>query len=103
MPEARITLSQAVVYMCQSPKSNSVYNAINSALSYVQDRPTIEVPNPLRNTHPEKKNYKYPHNFEGHWIEQEYGAQRGQFYKNTNQGHEKAMNEFHQNFTKPKN
>lgn len=102
MPEARITLSQAVVYLCQSPKSNSVYNAINSALSYVKERPTIEVPNHLRNSHPEKKNYLYPHSYPNHWIAQNYGAQKGQFYERTNQGHEKAMSEFHQKFTKGK-
>lgn len=103
MPEARITLSHAVVYLCQSPKSNSVYNAINSALSYVKERPTIEVPNPLKNTHPEKQNYKYPHSYENHWVEQNYGARKGEFYESSKQGHEKAMSEFHQNFTKPKN
>ncbi|MFP5385272.1 MAG: replication-associated recombination protein A [Bacteriovoracia bacterium] len=72
MPEARITLSHATVFMALSPKSNSAYKAVDAALTYVKENPTIEVPGHLSNVSPEKKNYKYPHSYPGNWVEQKY-------------------------------
>lgn len=72
MPEARITLSHATVFMALSPKSNSVYLAIDAALQHVKENPTIEVPGHLSNVSPEKKNYKYPHSYPGNWVAQNY-------------------------------
>lgn len=72
MPEARITLSHATIFLALSPKSNSAYEAINKALSCVKNNPTLEVPAPLSNVGPEKKNYKYPHAYPLHWVEQRY-------------------------------
>lgn len=72
MPEARIILSQATTYLAKAPKSNSSYMAINKALDFVKNNPTIEVPTHLRNNHPDKANYKYPHSYKHHWVEQNY-------------------------------
>jgi putative ATPase len=52
MPEGRIPLAQAVVYLCESPKSNSVYNAIASALDMVRGRRAYEVPEDIRDSSP---------------------------------------------------
>lgn len=104
MPEARITLSHATVFMALSPKSNSVYKAVDAALSFVKENPTIEVPGHLSNVSPEKKNYKYPHSYPGNWVEQRYLPQdvKHGFYKPLYNGSEKALNDSHQNTTKKK-
>jgi putative ATPase len=104
MPEARITLSHATVFMALSPKSNSVYRAVDAALAYVKEHPTIEVPGHLSNVSPEKKNYKYPHSYPGHWTEQRYLPHETQenFYRPVMNGSEKVLNEAHQNLTKKK-
>lgn len=72
MPEARIILSQTVCALAQAPKSNKAYLAINSALSYVENNPTVEVPTHLRNHHPDKQHYKYPHNYPNAKVDQKY-------------------------------
>ena len=80
MPEARITLAETTIYLATSPKSNSAYMAINEALAFVQhDTTNRPVPLHLRNA-PTKlmseagygKDYKYAHNFEGGFVEQEF-------------------------------
>jgi putative ATPase len=101
MPEARITLSHATVYMALSPKSNSAYLAIDSALSFVKENPTIEVPGPLSNVSPEKKNYKYPHSYPHNWVEQNYlpkGVET-KFYGPQFNGSEKALVDQYVHFT----
>ena len=96
MPEARITLSHATVFMCLSPKSNSAYMGINEAMSFVRDNPTIEVPGHLSNVSPEKKNYKYPHSYPGNWVFQRYLPVDVdvKFYKAQFNGSERALAEF---------
>lgn len=93
MPEARITLAHATVYMALSPKSNSAYMAIDSALSFVKENPTIEVPGHLSNVSPEKKNYKYPHSYPHNWVEQKYLPRESysKFYEPQFNGSEKAL------------
>ena len=80
MPEARIPLAEATIYLANSPKSNSAYMAINEALSAVErDTTNRPVPLHLRNA-PTKlmdklgygQGYKYAHDYEGHWVEQEF-------------------------------
>jgi putative ATPase len=104
MPEARITLSHATVFMALSPKSNSVYKGVDAALNFVKENPTIEVPAHLSNVSPEKKNYKYPHSYPGHWVEQNYlpPEAKERFYRPVTNGSERALNEAHQNLTKKK-
>ncbi|MEO1712357.1 MAG: replication-associated recombination protein A [Bacteroidota bacterium] len=78
-PEARIILSQAVIYLATSPKSNSAYIAINQAQALVRQTGNLSVPMHLRNA-PTKlmkdlnygKDYKYSHDFPGHFVEQDY-------------------------------
>ena len=85
MPEARIPLAQAVVYIAKAPKSNSAYKALEKAMSDCRSHPPYEVPYhllPLKNTCPataqgfKKENpvtkYKYPHDYPGNWVEQDY-------------------------------
>ena len=79
MPEARIILSEAAVYVALSKKSNATYLAINKALEDVKNKETGEVPMHLRNAPIEdmknlgySNGYLYPHNFPGHYVEQQY-------------------------------
>lgn len=98
-PEARIILSQCVVYLASAPKSNSSYNAINKALDYVKNNPALEIPNYLNNNHPEKKNYLYPHHFGG-WVKQNYLSTNLKFYESKGIGEEARLLE---NLNKLKN
>ena len=79
MPEARIILSEAAVYNAISKKSNATYLAINKALEDVKNKETGEVPMHIRNAPIEQmkslgynEGYLYPHNFPGHYVEQQY-------------------------------
>ena len=79
MPEARIILAQAAIYVATSKKSNASYLAINKALEDVKNKETGEVPMHLRNAEipgMEKLGYGvgylYPHDFPGHEVEQQY-------------------------------
>jgi putative ATPase len=79
LPEARIILSQAAIYLANSPKSNSAYMAINEAQALVRKTGNLSVPLPLRNA-PTKlmkeldygKNYQYAHDHPGNFVEQEF-------------------------------
>ena len=91
MPEARIPLAEATIYLATSPKSNSAYMAINKAMAWVaHDTNNRSVPLHIRNA-PTKlmkeldygKDYKYAHDFEGHFVEQEFmpaGLEGHRFY-----------------------
>ena len=79
MPEARIILSEAATYVAISPKSNATYLAINKALDDVKNKDTGEIPMHIRNAPVEgmeamgyHEGYKYPHNYPGHYVEQQY-------------------------------
>ena len=80
MPEARITLAETTIYLATSAKSNSAYAAINEALAFVQKDTNLRpVPLHLRNAVTELmsdegygKDYKYAHDFEGNFVEQEF-------------------------------
>ena len=76
MPEARIILAEVTIYLAKAKKSNSAYNAINEALRdmEIEDIINAEIPGYLKQTSnkQEKQNYKYPHNYEGGYVEQEY-------------------------------
>ena len=104
MPEARITLAHATVFMALSPKSNSAYKGINEAMSFVQENPTIQVPGHLSSVGPEKKNYKYPHSYPGNWTEQEYLPRdvKARFYHAQTNGSERMLSEQHAQLTRKK-
>ena len=79
MPEARILLSQAAIYVATSKKSNASYMAINKALEDVQNKDTGTIPMHIRNAPIEEmkklgyhEGYLYPHDFPGNWVEQQY-------------------------------
>ncbi|MBC5622467.1 MULTISPECIES: replication-associated recombination protein A [Butyricimonas] len=79
MPEARIPLSECVIYLATSPKSNSAYLAIDAAMATVKQTGNSPVPLHLRNA-PTKlmkdlnygQDYKYPHDYPGNFVEQPY-------------------------------
>jgi putative ATPase len=99
MPEARIILSQAAVYVASAPKSNAAYLAIDAAMSEVKNGGVRNVPNHLKDSNLDGEKlghglgYKYPHDFEGHFVEQEYGAKFGEFYKPSKEGYEGRIRE----------
>ena len=78
-PEARIILSECAIYLATSPKSNSAYEAINSALAEVKNSGNLSVPLAMRNA-PTKlmkelgyaKDYKYSHAYKGNFVEQDF-------------------------------
>ncbi len=79
MPEARIILSEAAIYVANSKKSNASYLAINKALEDVRTKDTGEIPMHIRNAPAEGMKdfgygvgYKYPHDYPGHIVEQQY-------------------------------
>ena len=79
MPEARIILAEAAIYNATSPKSNCSYMAINKALEDVKTKDTGEVPMHIRNAAADgmeqfgyHEGYKYPHDYPGHYVEQQY-------------------------------
>ena len=79
MPEARILLAESAVYVANCKKSNATYLGIDKALSEVQNKDTGEIPMHIRNAPVEKmrelgynEGYLYPHDFPGHWVEQQY-------------------------------
>lgn len=79
MPEARIILAETCIYLATSPKSNSAYMAIDTALAAVQNGTPLPVPLHLRNAPTSlmkdlgyAKDYKYAHDFEGNFVNQEF-------------------------------
>lgn len=79
MPEARLPIAQAIIFLCESPKSNSVVMAVDAAFADAADTIDDPVPVHLRDTsyHGAKslgngKGYKYPHDYPNHEVEQEY-------------------------------
>ena len=79
-PEARIPLSQAVIYVATAPKSNSAITAIDKAINDIErEGKSFPVPVHLKDSHYRDaskygfgKDYKYPHEFQGHYVEQNY-------------------------------
>ncbi len=79
LPEARIPLANAVILVANSPKSVSAYNAINSVMADIEKGLGGDIPRQLQNKHfdgddalVKGQNYKYPHDFEGHYVNQQY-------------------------------
>lgn len=87
MPEAKIPLAQATIYVAKAPKSNACYKAIEAAMKDVEKEQTMEVPDHLKDSHyPGAKKlghgqgYKYPHDYEG-YVEQDYLPKKKKYYK----------------------
>ena len=101
MPEARIILSQTVIYLSLADKSNSTYLAIDKAMKFVRENKDREVPNKLKDSHYSgSKNlihdkYLYPHSFGG-YVDQSYLPDDfvgEKFYQALDIGYEKELNE----------
>ena len=101
LPEARIPLAEAALYLATAPKSNSVITAIDSALEYVRSQETGPVPGHLRDTHyrgaselGNGEGYKYPHSYPGNYVQQQYlpeGCKDVNFFEPGKQGHEQDI------------
>lgn len=100
-PEARIILSETVIYLAASAKSNSAYMAIDSAIEAVRETGNLPVPLHLRNAPTRlmkdlgySKDYKYAHSYEDHFVEENYfpeGLEKKLFYKPGSNSREKEM------------
>ena len=101
MPEARLPIAQAIIALCESPKSNAVCAAVDAAMADAEKGGYGPVPIHLRDTHyaghdriGSGDGYKYPHDFPGHWVRQEYMPPevRGKkYYRPTEMGHEATI------------
>ncbi len=100
MPEARIPLAQAAVYVACAPKSNASYLGIEEALKDVEQGKILDVPDHLKDSHLDQKTlghgkgYKYAHDYEGHHVEQEYKPSDKKYYIPTEMGYEKKIKEW---------
>ena len=89
-PEARIILSQCVVYLASSPKSSSSYNAINQAIADIKDGKILDIPNHIKDS---AIGYKNPHNFGG-FVNQEYLSEELKYYTSSNIAFEKTLDDW---------
>ncbi|HEY0454771.1 MAG TPA: replication-associated recombination protein A [Verrucomicrobiae bacterium] len=99
-PEARIPIAEATIYIATANKSNSAILAIDKALEDVRSRPTLAVPQHLRDTHYKGaerlghgKEYQYSHDFPGHFVPQEYLTEARRFYEPSEEGVERKIKE----------
>ncbi len=98
MPEARIILAQAVIYVATAPKSNASYLAIDKALEIVKNNKTASIPSYLQDAHYKGAlklghgiGYKYAHDYNNHYVKQQYLPTELKdivFYEATNNGYE---------------
>jgi putative ATPase len=98
MPEARIPIAQAIIYLSMAPKSNSVIRAIDGAMEDVSKNKSYPVPNHLKDTHYTgaaalgNSGYKYPHDYPNHYVKQQYmpkTLENRKYYYPSDQGREK--------------
>ncbi|MEK6645707.1 MAG: replication-associated recombination protein A [Candidatus Firestonebacteria bacterium] len=101
MPEARIPLAQATIYIACAPKSNSAYVAIDKALDDIEKKPILQVPKHLKDAnYSGAKNfghgieYKYPHSYKEGYIKQQYIPEKRKYYEPQNRGYESKMKEY---------
>lgn len=100
LPECRIPLAQAAVYIACAPKSNAAYLGIEKAMEDVEKGRLKEVPTHLKDSHyPGAKKlghgegYKYSHNYKDHYVKQEYVPSEVTYYEPTEMGFEKTIKE----------
>lgn len=102
LPEARIILSQAAVYVATAPKSNASYLAINEAMDMVEKGETYPIPRHLQNVHADsagqerEQGYLYAHDYPDHYVKQQYlpyELDGKEFYKPTGNGYEVKVKE----------
>jgi len=99
MPEARIPLAQAVIYVACAQKSNASYLAIDKALQDIENKKVQEVPDHLKDTTGDAeslghgKGYKYAHDYPGHYVKQKYTRKKVRYYEPTQIGYEAKIKE----------
>lgn len=103
MPEARIVLAQAAIYVACAPKSNSSLLAVDAAMSVVKNEKTAAIPSYLMDAHYKGASelghgigYQYAHNYRNHYVKQQYLPDELKdrvFFTPSDQGHENAMKE----------
>ena len=103
MPEAKLPIAQAIIFICESPKSNAVVTAIDDAFADAEHAYQVPVPLHLRDTsyHGARtlgngKGYKYPHDYERHYTPQQYlpdNLAGKSYYRPSNEGYEKKIKE----------
>jgi putative ATPase len=98
MPEGRIPLAQAAIYIATAPKSNASYMGIENALSDVREERLAPVPDHLKSASYKGASrlgagigYKYPHNYKGHFVEQQYLTKDKTFFLPSEEGYEKII------------
>ena len=98
LPECRIPLAQATVYIACAPKSNAAYLGIEQAMKDVEQGRTFEVPQHLRDASYKSakqlgrgEGYQYAHDHPGHYVKQEYAPNVPQYYQPTDLGFEKTI------------
>ena len=104
LPEARLPLANACILIATAPKSNSAYLAIDAAISDVKAGKGINVPRQLQNNHydgadalTKGQNYLYPHEYEYHWVKQQYlpdDIKQAKYYVYQNNKYEQALKEY---------
>lgn len=101
MPESKLILSELVTFLAGSPKSNSTTIAINKGLEYIRNNKSFDVPKHLKDSHYKgaKKfghgeNYKYPHNYPGNWVDQQYIEKEISLYIPGENGKEVKIKEY---------
>ena len=100
LPEGRIPLAMAALYVATAPKSNASYVAIDNAIDTVRNEPAREVPNHLKDASYKSAKklgagvgYLYPHSFDGHYVKQSYMPEQKTFYTPSSEGFEKIVQE----------
>jgi putative ATPase len=103
MPEAKLSIAQAIIFLCESPKSNAVVTAVGGAFSDAEHAYQVPVPQHLRDTSyhgasqlGNGKGYKYPHDFEKHYTPQQYlpdNLAGTVYYQPSDEGYEKKIKE----------
>ena len=100
MPEARIPLAQAVIYVACAPKSNASYLAVEKATQDVKEKKVQEVPDDLKDAHYSGAQklghgleYKYAHDYPGHFVKQKYMRKKVCYYEPTDIGYEAKIKE----------
>lgn len=103
MPEGRIILSQAALYIAMAPKSNSAMKGIDNALNYIKKHPSNDQPDYLKDAHYKSASklghgvgYLYPHDYANHYVLQQYlpDSVREHFYNNSHIGYEQVQADY---------
>jgi putative ATPase len=101
MPEGKIPLAQAAIYVASAPKSNASYLGIKKALEDVEKERLLEIPNHLKEAGYKGakrlhrgEGYLYVHDFKDHFVKQDYLSKKKRYYYPTEIGYEKKIKEY---------